>query len=77
MQMCPFCDRVYDESEYCGCPYCSGELEPVMVERYFKKCPNCDGTMYWDDGEWGCSNCGMTIESDEDDNDGIIETEEY
>lgn len=28
--------------------------------------------MYWDD-EWECSNCGETIDSDEDDNDGIIE----
>ena len=27
MQMCPFCDHVYDESEYSHCPYCSGELE--------------------------------------------------
>ena len=26
MQMCPFCDHVYDESEYSHCPYCSGEL---------------------------------------------------
>lgn len=22
MQMCPNCDRVYDESEYSRCPYC-------------------------------------------------------
>lgn len=21
MQMCPFCDKVYDESEYSRCPY--------------------------------------------------------
>lgn len=27
MQQCPFCDKVYDESEYSHCPYCSGELE--------------------------------------------------
>lgn len=27
MQQCPFCDKVYDESEYSYCPYCSGELE--------------------------------------------------
>lgn len=27
MQMCPFCDNVYDESEYSHCPYCSGELD--------------------------------------------------
>lgn len=28
--------------------------------------------MYWDD-EWECTSCGETIDSDEDDNDGIIE----
>lgn len=28
--------------------------------------------MYWDD-EWECTNFGETIDSDEDDNDGIIE----
>lgn len=28
--------------------------------------------MYWDE-EWECTNCGETIDSDEDDNDGIIE----
>ena len=28
--------------------------------------------MYWD-GEWECTDCGETIDSDEDDNDGIIE----
>lgn len=22
MQMCPWCDKVYDESEYSRCPYC-------------------------------------------------------
>ena len=22
MQMCPNCDKVYDESEYARCPYC-------------------------------------------------------
>lgn len=36
MQMCPFCDKVYDESEYSRCPYCSGELEDDTGERYFK-----------------------------------------
>lgn len=24
MQMCPECDRIYDESESAGCPYCCG-----------------------------------------------------
>lgn len=72
MQMCPFCDGVYDESEYSGCPYCSGELEKEHGKREYKKCPNCNGIMYWYD-EWECTNCGHTINSDEDDSDGIIE----
>ena len=78
MQMCSSCDRVYDESEYCRCPYCSGELEPIMVERNFKNCPNCDSYMLWEEGEWGCVNCGYTIEAEDDDDcDGTIEVEEY
>ena len=72
MQMCPFCDKVYDEADYTHCPYCSGELEDDEGEGYFKHCPNCDGIMYWD-GCWECSDCGYEIYSDEDDNDGIIE----
>ena len=72
MQMCPYCYRVYDESEYGYCPYCSGELEEEITERYFKHCPNCGGVMYWDE-YWGCTNCGHEIETDEDDNDGTIE----
>ena len=72
MQMCPFCDKVYDESEYSHCPYCSGELEDEKGERFFKNCPNCGGIMYWD-GSWECTNCGEEIDSDDDDNDGIIE----
>ena len=71
-QMCPNCDRVYDESGYWRCPYCSGGLEMHTGERYYKTCLNCDGIMYWD-GEWECTNRGETIGSDEDDNDGIIE----
>lgn len=80
MQMCPFCDKVYDESEYSRCPYCTGELADETCERFFKKCPNCDGIMYWEEpygghpGCWGCTNCGEEIYSDEDDNDGIIES---
>ena len=72
MSMCPYCDKVYDESEYSGCPYCSGELEEEHGERYYKVCPNCDGTMYWD-GSWECTNCDEEIFTVEDDNDGIIE----
>lgn len=72
MQMCPWCDKVYDESEYSHCPYCSGELKDEAGERLYKNCPNCGGIMYWD-GYWECTNCGEEINSDEDDNDGIIE----
>lgn len=72
--MCPFCNKVYDESEYSHCPYCSGELEDDTSERYFKYCPECcDGIMYWNGDCWFCSNCGHEVYSDEDDNDGIIE----
>ena len=41
MQQCPFCDKVYDESEYSHCPYCSGELEDDDDE--VRPCPesNC------------------------------------
>ena len=72
MQVCPNCDRVYDESEYGVCPYFSGQIEPEYEERPFKHCPNCGGIMYWN-GSWECSNCGDEIDTDEDDNDGIIE----
>lgn len=71
MQMCPNCDKVYDESEYVHCPYCSGELEEDRSEKYFKYCPVCGGLMYWD-GCWECGNCGEEILTDEDDNDGTI-----
>ena len=53
MQMCSNCDRVYDESEYSRCPYCSGKLEEEHGERYFKRCPNCGGIMYWEAGNPG------------------------
>lgn len=72
MQMCPGCDRVYDEEEYSECPYCSGLIEKVKVEKFYKACPNCDGTMLWYDGVWSCDNCGEDIESDIDDNDGTV-----
>ena len=72
MQMCPECDKVYDSTEYSKCPYCTGKLEEEHGERYYKVCPNCDGTMYWDE-YWFCENFGKTIETDEEDNDGIIE----
>ena len=73
MQMCPWCDKVYDESEYSHCPYCSGELEEETGERFYKECPNCNGIMYWEGDCWACTDCGEEIYSDEDDHDGIIE----
>ena len=50
MQMCPYCDKVYDESEYGQCPYCSGELEEDDEE--FRPCPECGGCLYWDGEVW-------------------------
>lgn len=61
MQMCPNCDKVYDESEYFRCPYCSGELEDDNDE--IQVCPECNGVMHCYDGEtWECSNCDYTEE---------------
>lgn len=74
MQMCPFCDHVYDESEYSRCPYCTGELGEDKSPRPYKKCPSCDSIMYWN-GTWECVNCWEEIDSDEDDMDGYIEFE--
>lgn len=31
MQMCPNCDKVYDESEYSRCPYCYEEREVIHI----------------------------------------------
>ena len=56
--MCPNCDKVYDESEYTRCPYCSGELEEDDDET--QPCPECNGVMYWDGYCWVCSNCDYT-----------------
>lgn len=72
MQMCPECNKVYDSTEYSKCPYCSSELEDENKEKYFKRGPNCNGTMYWNE-IWECTNCGNEITTDEDDNDGIVE----
>ena len=52
MQMCPWCDKVYDESEYTHCPYCSGELED----------DECGGCLHWDGDIWECSNCDYSEE---------------
>lgn len=75
MSMCPDCDRVYDESEYCRCPYCSGELEYEAGEERIKHCSECGGIMYWDDWDnhWECSNCDYTVDTGEDDYDSILE----
>ena len=47
MQMCPFCNEVYDESEYSKCPYCSEELVKNVSGTKIKECPECGGIMYW------------------------------
>lgn len=61
MQMCPNCDKVYDEVEYSRCPYCSGELEEDDDE--IQACPECNGVMRCYDGAtWECSNCDYTEE---------------
>ena len=44
MQQCPFCDKVYDESEYSHCPYCSGELEGGDDEG--RPCAECGGCLH-------------------------------
>ena len=62
MQMCPFCDKVYDESEYSYCPYCSGELED---NEEWRPCPDCGGCMYWDGELWVCSNCEYSEEEED------------
>lgn len=72
MQMCPNCDKVYDESEYSRCPYCTSELAYGMSETKVKDCPECGSIMYWDEC-WECSNCSHIINTDEDDYDSILE----
>lgn len=32
MQMCPFCEMVYDESEYSKCPYCSKDDNVIYFD---------------------------------------------
>ena len=59
MQMCPFCDKVYDEYEYSHCPYCSGELDD---DEEVRPCPECGGCLHWDGDIWECSNCDYTEE---------------
>lgn len=70
MQMCPYCDNIYDESEYSRCPYCSGELDDEE-EAKMKTCPKCGGMMFWDDG-WECEDCDNEDDSDEEDYDFIL-----
>ena len=59
MQMCPNCDKVYDESEYSRCPYCSGELEE---DDDIRPCPECGGCLHLDGDVWECSNCDYSEE---------------
>lgn len=73
MQMCPNCDKVYDESEYPSCPYCSGELEYIKIEEKTKHCNNCGSYMVWEGDCWVCVNCGNEDYSSEDDYDSIME----
>lgn len=56
MQMCPDCEKVYDESEYAHCPYCSGELYDDDDDEV-RPCPNCGGCLVLDGDEWVCTNC--------------------
>lgn len=67
MQMCPDCDRVYDESDYSRCPYCSGELSMGTDETKSMDCPNCGRAMEWDDGWYYCTKCRYAYEDDEND----------
>ena len=60
MQVCPSCDKVYDESEYSYCPYCSGELEEDDDE--VRQCPECGACLHWDGSIWECSNCDYSEE---------------
>lgn len=59
MQQCPDCNKVYDESEYCTCPYCSGELDD---DDEVRPCPECGGCLHWDGEVWECSNCDYSEE---------------
>lgn len=61
MQQCPFCNKIYDESEYSHCPYCSGELFDDEDEET-RPCPACGGSLYWNGEVWECSNCEYTEE---------------
>ena len=57
MQMCHIYDKVYDETEYASCPYCSGLLSD---DEETQACPSCGGVMHWDGSCWECSNCDYT-----------------
>ena len=59
MQMCPSCDKVYDESEYSRCPYCSGEL---VDDDEIRPCPECGGCLHLDGDVWEGSNCDYSEE---------------
>lgn len=49
MQMCPFCDKVYDESEYSRCPRCYNE----DVEKIHIVCDDDGTVLELTDAEYG------------------------
>lgn len=79
MQMCPDCDKVYDESEFSHCPYCDGLLYDETEDDFedededyeideeslrFSRIVNCPG-VFDDDGEYvRCPVCGHGLHDD-------------
>ena len=59
MQQCPECERVYDESEYCHCPYCRGELSRGRSRQF-------EVQILWYDKEKGRNRWVSKSEYDED-----------
>ena len=49
MQMCPNCDKVYDESEYSRCPYCYDDED---VEKIYIVYDEEDGVLELTDDEY-------------------------
>ena len=58
--MCPFCDKVYDESEYSHCPCCASELDSDDEE--VRPCPESGGCLHQDGEIWEYSNCDYAEE---------------
>ena len=59
MQMCPDCGKIYDESEYAHCPFCSGECIESEDEEWEEfEDPGYD-YVYDEDGSCvSCPCCG-------------------